>query len=80
MISTKELIKIIINNSPKVVETQLILDGAYTTHFTYSVDGKVLIDEGIDGEKYEIEDIDFFFKLRKCLLVCEPDSLDITKI
>jgi len=55
MISTKNLIKIIIENSPKIVETQLILNNAFATHFVYSVDGNILTDEGIDGEKYKIE-------------------------
>ena len=53
MITTKKLIKIIMENSPKIVECQLILNGAFATHFTFAINGNSLIDEGIDGEKKE---------------------------
>ncbi len=64
MITTDELIKIIIENHPKIVECQLILTGAFATHFTSAIDKNRLIDEGIDGEKNRINKKDFLSKYR----------------
>jgi hypothetical protein len=58
LITTKELIDSIINNTHKMVEARLLLKGGYATHFIYSTN-KVLYDEGIDNEKRKISKEEF---------------------
>ena len=63
--NTKKLITIIVENCNKMIEVQLILNQALATHFIYfNNTNNTLIDEGIDGQPYEIKVAEFYKKYK----------------
>ena len=64
--TTKELIKLVIQNESKIIEVQLVLNFAYATHFIFFDKPKnKLVDEGIDGEPNQLNIKTFYEHYRK---------------
>ena len=53
LLSTEQLVQVILDNEDKHFEAELVLDGGIATHFIFAKDG-VLVDEGIDSVEQEI--------------------------